>query len=780
MHLQGLLSPSEWLVEENGYDAGQLGVLETLFTVGNGYLGTRGSLEEGIAGEWPATYLAGIFDDHDSTVVELVSAPDWLPVSIWVDGERLNMQSLAVLEHRRRLDLRQGLLYRATTFEDRNGRQTLVESLRFASLASPHLCCMRVSLTPLNFGGSIRVESTIDGRRRNLDRLPVYAEPPELEPADRWEKWAKSRHLEHVTAADHGDAVYLESRTLGRDHRLGYAAALSSEASSVRREPRLDYERAGEVLSFEAAQGETSTVDKLVAIHTSRDTPRSALGDACLETLRAAAASGFDSLLAAHSAAWADRWSRSDCSISGDAEATHALRFNIYHLLITAGAEDPRVSVGAKTLSGEGYKGHVFWDTEIFLLPFYIYTQPEIARSLLLYRYYTMPAALENARRNGFAGAQFAWESADTGEETTPRWTADRKHRIWTGEEEIHITADVAYGVVTYVTATGDWDFMREHGAEILFNTARFWDSRLENDAARERYEIRRVIGPDEFHEHVDNNAFTNALARWNLEQAAEVFERLAGADRDRLAAELTLDDREIECWRQKARRIYVPSDPESGVIEQFAGYFELEELGITSWDRNGMPLYPEGYDHFNVGATTLVKQPDVVMLMYLLPDEFDDKAKKTNYDFYEERTMHKSSLSPCIHSIMGIEVGDTARAEQYFRRSALVDLIDNQGNTQDGIHAASAGGTWMSAVFGFGGFRVRQGRMTFKPWLPAAWRELSFTLCWQGDELAVALRHGEVELELRGRPGAECVVSIFDQSRTLCAGKPVSIPVPS
>ena len=295
--------------------------------------------------------------------------------------------------------------------------------------------------------------------------------------------------------------------------------------------------------------------------------------------------------------------------------------------------------------------------------------------------------------------------------------------------------------------------------------------------AERDCFELRRVMGPDEFHEHVDNNAFTNRMAKWHLLAAADALELCRSERRaafDEVAARLALDAGEPATWRSIAERIHIPEDRETGVIEQFDGYFDLEEVPITAWSESGMPAYPEGYHHFNCAGTTLIKQPDALMLLYLLPDQFDDRVKRANYDFYEARTLHKSSLSPAIHAILGIEIGETAKAEPYFLRSALVDLADNQGNTEDGIHIASAGGTWQCVVAGFGGFRVRQGRMTFKPWLPESWRWLRFRLKWRGAVLQVSIFPDHAVFRLEAEPDRTETIELFDRPHVIEAGKDV------
>ena len=781
MALSDSLSTSEWLVEEAGFEVEKQNFYETIFTVGNGYQGTRGSLEEGRSGECSGTYLAGVFDHHDSTVIDLVNSPSWLPLFLWVEGERLDVQNCKVLEHRRTLDMRQGLVYRLTRFEDAQGRVTRLESLRYASFSNQHHCGVHAEITPENYSGEVTVESAIDGERFNMDRLPEYDKGQRFHHDVKWEKWAKSKHLQSLGGTAEADCVYLEMETIDTKHRMGYASALSIPRGSTVRKTKIDHSRVSESFSLNVYQGSTYVLDKLVAIYTSRDDLDEEVRSSCIGCLRGGVQQGFAERLAMHLEHWASLWAVCDCVIAGNKEATHAARFNIYHLLITANKHDPKANIGAKSLSGEGYKGHVFWDTEIFLLPFFIYTQPETAKALLMYRYHTLAGAKQNARANGLNGAQYAWESADSGVETTPKWTADGAHRIWTGEEEIHITADVAYGIVTYLMATDDWRFFIDYGAEVLFNTARFWESRLEYNAADDRYELGSVIGPDEFHEHVDNNVFTNWMARWNLQKAVELFHQLKVVDESAfcgLVANLELNEEEVTRWGVISNKVFIPFDQEKGLMEQFEGYFQRKEVPITEWDGNKMPAYPSGYDHFNADETTLLKQPDVVMLMYVLPDEFSDDIKRINYNFYEQRTLHKSSLSPCMHSIMGIEVGDTEKAVQYFLRSALVDLVDNQGNTEWGIHIASAGGTWMSLIFGFGGFRVRKRTMTFRPWLPEGWGALDFKLKWRGDTLKVTIRPQEVVFYLSSEESKCEEIIVFDQIVSIPSGQEISVPL--
>ncbi|MFH5210052.1 glycoside hydrolase family 65 protein [Antrihabitans spumae] len=769
--LRSTLSTDEWLLTESGFDIAKANYYETVFTVGNGLLGTRGSLEEGHLGELSGTYLNGVFDSHDSPVIDLVNAPDWLSVAVSVDGVRLDVQSCTVVSHHRALDTRHGILWRETVFEDDEGRRTRLETLRFASMADRRLCGLRVQITPENHTSEVTVDSAIDGRRRNLERLPVYPEGTTFEPEIRWEKWARTKHLVEVGAASELDAIYLEMRTVDSGIHIGYAATTQASKTATRQSTDRSFERISRTGTYDVGLGESLRIDKLVTIATSRDIDADStpLRDSCFDALWARRAEGFDACVVASSQVWDRRWTDSDCEIIGDADATQAMRFNIYHLLIAANGDDNTVSIGAKSLSGEGYRGHVFWDTEILMMPFFTYTQPETARALLHYRHHTLDGARELSRSNGTRGARYAWESADTGREECPQWTQDGANRFWTREEELHVSADVAYAITTYVAATNDTALLLEFGAEIVFETARFWADRVE--PAGERYVLKTVIGPDEFHSHVDNNAFTNRMVKWHLGQANTIWSWLKTEHPDRFAEiteAIALTPTEVARWHDISEWIVDAVVSPDGIIEQFDGYFERDEIPIAEWDRNDMPRYPAGYNHFNCETTKLLKQPDVVMLMYLLPDEFDAEAKRSNFEYYESRTLHKSSLSPAIHAIMGIEVGDFTRALKYFTRSAFVDLHDNQGNTHEGMHAASTGGTWQTLVCGFGGFRVLNGHMSFTPWLPEHWEEIRFRLQWRGSTVRVAVRHNEIELGLDAASGTTEPIMVCGREYTL------------
>ncbi|WP_410873148.1 glycoside hydrolase family 65 protein [Nocardia sp. A7] len=748
-----LLDSATWTVIEDGWNPQRANYFETIFTVGNGRLGTRGSLEERHTGALPGTFIAGVYDAYDCPVIDLVNAPDWLDSEVFVDGVRLDTETAQVVEHRRELDLRSGVLHRDTVFQLPDGTRARLRTQRFASTADRDLCGVRIEVSCLDRTASVTVRTGIDANRRNLERLPTYREQTAFGYERKWDKWAKSTHLVSVGAGFDGEVGVIESRTI--DSGIDLVYAFTCTADGGRRQQRFRHHAIEMEWQFDTGAGESVRVDKLVGIATSRDYRASAPVRArAVDTVTRAAT--FDLAAEANRAAWERLWAVADCEVVGDDRVTRALRFAIYHLLIAADPDDPTVSIGAKSLSGEGYRGHVFWDTEVMLLPFFLFTQPRAARALLGYRHHTLPGAREVAADNGTGGARFAWESADTGREECPQYTPDGKDRFYTREEELHITADVAYAIMRYATITADDDYLFGEGAEILFETARFWVHRCVEEG--DSLVIRAVMGPDEFHSHVDNNAFTNKLVHWHLHQAAAVYERMSQERPDQLRDLVTaigLDPGEPAQWLATADRLRAPTDPDCGVIEQFDGYFDRTVVPIVEWDDHDMPVYPVGADHFNWENTSLLKQPDVVMLLHMLPDEYSLSTRRRNYEFYEQRTMHKSSLSPSIHAIVGVQVGDFRTAERYFGRSAFVDLEDNQGNTEEGIHIASAAGTWQAATHGFGGLRATADGIRFSPALPASWQRLRFSVHWRGRTVRADLGHRDARFELVGAGSA-------------------------
>ncbi|HCD10147.1 MAG TPA: kojibiose phosphorylase [Thermoanaerobacter sp.] len=751
--VNNLISDDKWLIFQNEYNTEVNPRYETLFTLTNGYMGVRGTFEEGSEGERSGNFIAGIFDKSDAQVREIVNAQNWLRIKLYVEGEELSLDKCQLIEFKRILDMKKGILFRSMLIKDSKDRITRIEGYRFISRSDLHRSAIKLFVTPVNYSGVVGIESIIDGTVLNSADSPKH-------------------RVKHLKVADNSSlnksGVYLETATIDDDIRIATGSAVrlyhyeDKEKNNIAKFKRFLPlgEMSIEYFEFDGTENKTVVIDKFIITYTSRDVKKGLLKSTVEKELFAFAQEGIDKELQRHIEVYEELWSVADINIEGDEEADKALRFNIFHLMSSVNENDPMVSIAAKALHGEGYKGHVFWDTEIFMLPFFIYVHPKAAKTLLMYRYNMLDAARKNAALNGYKGAQYPWESADTGEEETPKWGFDymgNPVRIWTGDLEHHITADIAFAVWEYFRATEDIEFMLNYGAEVIFETARFWVSRCEYVKELDRYEINNVIGPDEFHEHVDNNAYTNYLAKWNIKKGLELINMLKEKYPEHYHAisnKICLTNEEMEKWKEVEEKIYIPYDKDKKLIEQFEGYFDKKDYVIDKFDENNMPIWPEGVDITKLGDTQLIKQADVVMLMLLLGEEFDEETKRINYEYYEKRTMHKSSLGPSMYAIMGLKVGDHKNAYQSFMRSANVDLVDNQGNTKEGLHAASAGGTWQVVVFGFGGMEIdKEGALNINSWLPEKWDKLSYKVFWKGNLIEVIVTKQEVTVKkLKGK----------------------------
>jgi kojibiose phosphorylase len=556
-----------------------------------------------------------------------------------------------------------------------------------------------------------------------------------------------------------GDVLWLHSRTRKTGLVLGTAARVITNAD----EPTACQDCPGQprfLISHQLAAGQTLQVDKVVAYAAGRDAVEN--GEDVIGRAQALVqAQSYDDLRAAHLAAWAKLWQECDVIIEGDDEAQLAIRFNLFQLLVAAPQRDERASIGAKTLSGYGYFGHIFWDTEIFILPFFTFTQPHLARNMLMYRYHTLPGSRRKAAGNGFEGAQYAWESAATGDEMTPTWVphyADRTQliRIWTGDIQIHISADIAYAIMQYWRVTGDEAFLRDFGAEIILDTARFWASRAEREETETgyRYAFRNVIGPDEYHDHVDNNSFTNFMACWHLRTAVELLDWLKTNHPDQagqLIDRLQITENVVAGWQDVIEHTVFLYNEHTGLIDQFENFFTLEAVSpdfIAQAEKSLQVIF--GIEGAN--KRQVLKQADVIMLLCLFRSRFNRKTWQTNWDTYMPKTDHVygSSLGPSFHAWAACEMDRPEEAYEHFMLAARADLHNPRGNAGDGIHAGSAGGLWQAVVFGFAGLRLNGEGPVLNPRLPAHWQRLAFHYQFQGERFAVDIQRREGEKEVK------------------------------
>lgn len=748
----------DWVVietTEGRFSPAQLHHKETVFTLSNGYLGTRGTFEEGFPGSCPATLLNGVYDAAPVVVTELANCPDWLALTIQIKTDedshwqQFRLDRGEVLDYKRWLNLRQGVLNREVRWRSPAGHTLELEFQRFVSLDDYHVAALACTVRSLDFAGAVEIHASLNGYPDNEGLM----------------------HWEQVEQGGEQALTWLHVRSRKSKIDLAIAAHLQLSGCQPSAIQAVSFHgHATAIAAFTLQPEQVVRVEKVVTMFTSLDTETPV--PTAIATLNHLPS--YEVLRTAHEAAWAAVWQTSDVVIEGDRTAQLAIRYNLFQLLAAAPRHSDRVSIPAKALSGFAYRGHIFWDTEIFMLPCLIYTQPELARHLLTYRYKTLPGARRKAARIGYEGAMYVWESADTGDEVTPNWVPhahDPKAlvRIWCGDLELHINTDVAYATWQYWQATGDDAWMCRCGAEMILDTAVFWGSRVEWNADQNRYEIRDVIGPDEYHERVDNNAFTNCMVQWHLQIALKLLDWLethAPETAIALQQSLHITPLRLRHWGDVIARIWVPQDPTTGLIEQFEGFFQLEDINLADYEPRlqsmQVVLGIEGANQRQV-----LKQADSLMLLYLLRrGAFSDQALvnqgllqcpelaiaatirdrqtlQTNWDYYAPRTDHTygSSLSPAIHAILACALGNPEQAYDQFMRSVLVDLADVRSNAAEGIHAASAGGVWQAVVFGFAGIHLTPTGPVAAPSLPPEWTRLKFQLQWQGQAYEFDLR---------------------------------------
>ena len=758
-----------WLVAEDSFDPAHQGKCEAVFCQGNGYLGQRAAFEEAYVGQTRDLLVAGTFDRFDENeVTELPNLPDLIHLEMTIDGQRFSMLEGEVTDYRRVIDLKTGEVTRALTWRAPGGGRFEMRFYRFVSLAEEHLLGFRVTVKPLDGDARIRVVSGIDGRVTNTGTAHFR------EGEKRIFDMRVLRMISRTVQSNVTCCLFAAHRYEidGREAAGDALPVIDRRYMAMRRD-------------LAVPRGAVLTVEKLCCVTTSRDTAYADLDPA--EAAERAAADGrammddavgrgYDSLAEKSRLAWAALWKRIDVTVDTDRGFDQLLmRFALYHLNIMVKKDDRRMGIGAKGLTGEGYKGHSFWDTEVFILPYFILTQPEAARTLLEYRYLGLQGARKKALENGYAGAMYPWEAAwiDDGE-VTPLWGAadvvtGKQIPILTGMIEQHITADVAFGVRLYQAVTGDMDFMRRCGYEILLDTARFWVSRVTWDEGRGKYVILDVIGPDEYKEHVDNNAYTNYMADCNLRLALEAMDALKAAGDDtcrRLDKQFGFEALRADILRVRDK-LYLPRPDEDGIVHQFDGYMDLKHIDLTPYKQAGSvgTIYND-YNNEQISSFQVHKQADTLVLMLLLEDLFDPDTKRKNYDFYESRTLHDSSLSKSTHCVLAADLGRADTAYRFFEGCGGIDLGPNMGTSDMGVHTASMGGIWQCAVYGFGGVRVVDDDLRVDPKLPGAWRSVSFPLVWRGQPLKITARREYVTVENGGTAPVSLTMS----------GKPVTV----
>lgn len=736
-----------WIVRETAFDSNLQGKCEAIMSLGNGYLGLRSATEEPYLNQVRNLFVAGTFNKFDEEeVTELPNAADLTEIKLVLDGESFSLEQGKVVDYRRDLNLRTGELEREVLWDSPKGKRYHLLFKRFVSMENLHLIGMKVEVTPKSGQANVRIISGINAQMTNTG----------------------SQHF-HEGEKRIFDKKYIQllQKTIESkiDFVINTVHNYSVNDQEVEMDPKMaiDRRKVFTEAKIELGKEETLTFEKISNVHTSRDKEYkegydlSVMRETTLSELEEEATKGYQTLLGESAREWDKKWQHMAIDIkSKDSFDQLAIRFAHYHLMVMTPAHDNRFGIAAKGLSGEGYKGHSFWDTEVFILPFFIYTYPEVARGLLEYRYNTIDGARRKAIQNGYEGAMYPWESAYTGDEVTPVWgsvdiVTGEATKIWSGFIEQHITSDIAYAVWQYYEITGDEDFMNQYGYEMLFDTATFWTSRLEWNDEHQRYHINQVIGPDEYKEHVDNNAFTNYMAYQNIELAIKYSEKLATENPElfnQLNNVLNLESAK-EKWVDKIDKIYLPQPREEDlVVPQDDTYLDKKIIDLTKYkNQKHVGSIFEDYNLEQVNDMQISKQADIMILFYLLENKFSTEVKRANWNYYEPKTLHDSSLSLSSHCALAADMDDLSLSYELFQRAAQIDLGPNMKSSDHGMHTASIGGLWQGVVCGFGGVRMLGGELRIDSKLPENWDELSFPIYWKGDRLKVRVTKTDISV---------------------------------
>lgn len=755
-----------WLVSEVEFQPKALGKSEAIMSLGNGYMGLRSATEEPYLKETRNLFVSGTFNKaEENEVTELPNIADVTRLDIRVDGDRFSLEFGKTKDYIKQLNVKTAVLRRYFVWTSPRGKELQFEFQRFVSLDNLHLIGMKMFVKSLTDPVQISFDTGIDaqisnsgsqhfleGERRIFDKNIIQ--------------------LVQTTNESKTDVVINSfHKVIVNDEET----IDDPEMNMARRKVWLTY-------TINLQPNDKMEMEKLTTVHTSRDKEfdnteyrLQRLKDSSLEDLRNSSIKGYDSLLNSHTVAWNNSvWNAYKLEINSDNPYDQlALRFSLYHLTIMAPAHDVRMGIAAKGLSGEGYKGHSFWDTEIFILPFFIFSNPAVAKSLLTYRYNGLTGARKKARENGYSGAMFPWEAAWPSDgEVTPKLgdidiVTGEQTKIWSGIIEQHISADIAFTIYQYFNVTADHEFMDHCGYEIIFDTASFWASRLEWDSSKQEYHINKVIGPDEYKEHVNNNAFTNYMAFFNLKLAIRYYESLM-KENPRLIEVLNnkLDLKTAyPIWQSKAEKIYLPQPREEDlVIPQDDTYLKLKEIDLTKYkNQEKLRTIYRDYNPEQINTLQVTKQADILLLFYLLNQTFlrediqlSNAIKEANFYYYEPKTLHDSSLSLATHSILANDIGNADLAYSLFRKSTEVDLGPQMNTSDDGIHAASIGGIWKAAIFGFAGIRLVDGKITINPKLPKQWHHMKFTIQWQGQPITLFLTKTTLSVKVENKEKIE------------------------
>ncbi len=724
-----------WKIIEEGFKRKHHRSSESIFSIGNGRFGQRANHEERFTGpSLQGSYVAGVYYPDKTRVgwwkngypeyfAKVLNSTNWIGIHVWVDEEEVDFATCITSNFRRELDMQEGFLFRTFDIEMPSGKMVHIEATRFCSMADDETAAIKYSVTPLNFTGMIRFQPFLDGDVKNHDSN--YEE----------KFWEPISH-----EAGFGDACLI---TRTRKTEFDVAVAMKLQLFLKGKEIVPSYHFSSEEFfaenNFEKGvnQGETVTLIKYVGLVSSLNYEKTVLGDAAKSAVQRAHKKGFDLMRSEQKEKWAEIWKLADIVIEVDEEAQQAIRFNIFHLNQTYTGEDSRLNIGPKGFTGEKYGGSTYWDTEAYCLPFYMSTKKqEVARQLLVYRYNQLGRAIENAQKLGFInGAALFPMVTMNGEECHNEWEITF--------EEIHRNGAIAYAIYNYVKYTGDKEYLAECGLEVLIAIARFWAQRVHWSEAKKRYVMHGVTGPNEYENNVNNNWYTSYFARWCLLFCFEVIEQLRIENESLLIDKFNqfkFDEKEeLTKWRHIVENFYLGQIEGTSVFLQQDGFLDKELRSAATLSETERPIN-QHWSWDRILRSCFIKQADVLQGLYFFEKDFDLATLKANFDFYEPMTVHESSLSPCVHSILAAQLGYEEKAYEMYLRTSRLDLDDYNHEAHEGLHITSMAGTWMSIVQGFGGMRVVEDQIQFSPILPKKWKSYSFNVLFRGEIIHVTV----------------------------------------
>lgn len=724
--------PNEWSIIEEGFNKDNVKSSESLFSIGNGALGQRANFEEDYSGAtFQGSYIGGIYYPDKTRVgwwkngypeyfAKVLNAPNWIGIKIKINKTNLDLNTCEVQNFKRELNMKEGWLSRSFTAVLETGEEIEVISKRFISIAHNEIGAIKYSVKAVNFSGEITFKPYLDAGIVNQD-------------SNYDEYFWDILKVEKGT----GEGCIL-AKTLKTNFYVGTAMSISFSHNNKKveaqqttnvKEKKLTYS-----YNLKVNQGDTVTIYKYASYVTSLNYKEEELVEAGLKNVKQASEIGFDSLLQEQVNSWATIWKTSDIKIEGDIKAQQGIRFNIFQLNQTYLGTDSRLNIGPKGFTGEKYGGSTYWDTEAYCIPFYMATKDaSVAKNLLLYRYNQLDKAIENAEKLGFKnGAALYPMVTMNGEECHNEWEITF--------EEIHRNGAMIYGIYNYVNYTKDFEYIPKYGLEVMIGVARFWHQRANFSASKNKYVILGVTGPNEYENNVNNNFYTNYLAKWCIEYAVESLQKIKTEypqDYKRVLAKTSLTEEETKQWLQVADNMYFPYSEENQVYLQQDGFLDKELIPVAELPTEDRPINQK-WSWDRILRSCYIKQADVLQGMFFFEDQFSKEEIAHHFDFYEPLTVHESSLSPCVHSILAASIDRMPKAYEQYVRTSRLDLDDYNHEVDEGCHITSMAGTWMSIVQGFGGMRVKNGLLSFNPQIPKEWKSYAFTINFRGNIINV------------------------------------------